>query len=628
MARSRTLFVAGILGALFSVTACSSGNNGTHTKCGAGTHNSAGVCLPDEADGGVDAQADTQQGTDAQQDASADAQQDATTDAGTDGGGTAKGNIGDSCTTGSDCLSSTCADTSLDPGLTGGYCTILGCNTTNKPCPAGSTCIDPGAGVSLCFATCDPGTHVCRSGYVCQPDLAGNPGKGFCAPQCTKASDCPAGAVCDTADGGYCSTPPTCDPASPSCASGTTCTATSQSSTGGFCFPDCTSISDCKSGEVCQPTAAGSSAGVCVPPPCTGNNDCPVGATCVAQASGLDYCAPPKTCTGSCSDSTTSCVGGYCLPKCSGSTSDADCAAIQTGLTCNDAAGVCMPACGAGGTCDAGSTCFDAQNVCMPTGGFPGSPCLPADSSHTSPYCLPVGGAGSVTQSCIGGACVVDCDDAATSTGDGLCASVDSALTCMPTSASGTAGSCVYACFSGQCQAGYACYDPSGQNACLPVGSFPSSPCKLNGSCDNYGALGMSCYGGICLVDCTDATGGDTTVCPGVDPALTCEDTFTHACLIDCTATSGACPSGMTCYSEGSHNACLPTGSYPGSPCRSTSPKCDSDVGGDPTHDLVCANAGGGPICLFDCTWDATVCSGIPGMTTCTNVGAGSVCTP
>jgi hypothetical protein len=604
MNRIRGVVVMGLAGMLLPLAGC--GDDWTGFTCGAGTHEEQGVCVPDvvQQDGG---QTDAEPPPDA-------GEPDSETPA-------VPGDIGAACEVAGDCQSGFCATPDLDPRLVGGYCTVTFCGD-GTPCPAGSTCQDPGVGYTACFRFCDPGTVVDRTGYACQPLINDDPAIGIVAPRCTGGGDCPAGALCDSTKG-ICVAPPECGTGLPACGTGKTCF-------GGYCLTTCTGAGDCKSSEVCQPTGTGSAPSVCAPPPCVVTGHCPVGAVCVEQHDGLKYCKVPDSCTTTCATGYT-CTAGLCLKSCAaGAAGDTACKAIDTRLNCADSFGVCMPACGTGDTCDEGNSCFTTDEVCLPTGVFPGSPCLPAGGGHANPWCLPVGGSGAATQSCVAGMCVPDCDEAQTATGDALCQGISSALTCMPTS--GTAGSCVYACASGACPDGFSCYDAGTtghQNACLPTGSFPSSPC-LHGDASHAepwclpvggsGSVTQSCFGGMCVVDCDEAapqTGN--ALCQAVNAALTCipQNGTVGMCTYACE--SGNCPTGMACYDPGTtghQNACLPNGTFPFGPCA-TGNVCDH-VAGIPQ---TCMQG----MCVPTCANEGQ-CSTISAVLTC--VEAEGLCFP
>ena len=604
----------------FAASGCGGDDTTTGLTCGAGTHASGGKCVPNIIDGGPDASLTCGAGTHEDNGACVADDTDAgvTCGAGThedngacvaDEAGTANpGPVGAACEANADCETNYCAGTSIDPRLVDGYCTKLLCSDAS-PCPTGSACI-PAAGVTACFAYCDPGTP-CRDTLVCQP-LSTDPLAGICAPGCTVDADCPGGGVCDTATS-ICTPPPTCDPTAPDCPTDFSCFPTSVSPTGGYCFLGCDDPATCRDDEVCQPFGPGAPDGVCVPSPCTENAECPAGATCEVQTDPLNYCKPPEVCpSGTCTETGTDCVSGLCLSSCAaGATGDAECEAIHPGLACADSFGVCMPACGPNGECGAGNSCFDTDLVCLPTGAFPGSPCAPADATHNDPWCAAVG---TIDQECYtsGGEsfCVPTC------TADAECEGISPLLTCVESQ-----GLCVQKCEAGtlDCDPGYSC--ETNNMACLPTGAFPGSPCGAGDACaTNFDGAGhnLKCMGGSCLIDC--ATGGDA-LCTGLGTALgtalTCEEKSLDACVPPCGDAPGfACPSlgstSLSCFDAYGEKACLPTGAFPGSPCRTTpGDECDINLGAD-EFDLACFSG----TCLLKCNTD-TNCSDFNATLSC-----------
>jgi hypothetical protein len=153
---------------------------------------------------------------------------------------------------------------------------------------------------------------------------------------------------------------------------------------------------------------------------------------------------------------------------------------------------------------------------------------------------------------------------------------------------------------------------------CLPKGSFPGGPCAAGDLCaQDLGGLGsadMFCSSGLCLIQCQNAgpfASGDD-LCSTVNPALTCvTNPSTDFCAPACV--SNMCPAGRSCLT--SENACLPTGSFLGSPCAggttcSGAPMLVCVPGGSPTCGPGCAAAGApsaycqGVAGAYGTTWD------------------------
>jgi hypothetical protein len=225
-----------------------------------------------------------------------------------------------------------------------------------------------------------------------------------------------------------------------------------------------------------------------------------------------------------------------------------------------------------------------------------------------------------VNQVCVNDTCVVSCNTAGNAAqDDGLCAGVDGSLTCSETGGE----VCVIACVAGACPTGYSCFDAGGENACLPNGSFPGSPCAAGDSCSALGpGVNQVCVNDTCVVSCNTAGNAtqDDTLCAGVDPSLTCSETAGDICVSKCDA--GTCSTGYSCFDAGGEDACLPTGSFPGSPCRSTQDdECDQNVRGVAAADMTC-NQG---VCVIPCpSNDDALCDQVDTRLTC--FSAASVC--
>jgi hypothetical protein len=319
------------------------------------------------------------------------------------------------------------------------------------------------------------------------------------------------------------------------------------------------------------------------------------------------------------------CVNDTCVVSCP-SNADPLCQGVSSLLTCAESAGnICVLACNSG-QCPTGYACLDPgdsnhQNACLPTGSFPSSPCRATVDDQCDDD---VGGNEDADMVCVGGTCTVSCP----SNNDALCAEVDSRLTC-----SESAGNvCVFACGNaGACPSGFSCLDAGGsghQNACLPTGSFPSSPCRatVGDECDDdvggVDGANMLCVAGSCVVSCPSNA---DALCGMVDSRLTCSESAGNLCVFKCS--SGLCFPGYSCLSPNAENACLPTGSFPGSPCRSSgSPTCDLNVGGNPNLDLTCL----GSTCAISCPGGSDLyCTGVSSALTCfSGGGTYNVCVP
>jgi len=388
----------------------------------------------------------------------------------------------------------------------------------------------------------------------------------------------------------------------------------------GTCVVDCAEGGDFLCSTVVAPflTCSEAAGSVCVPA-CDDNLACEVGSSCFVDD---DACLPTGSFpTSPCRDASDpagpcdpvggaamSCTSaGVCAVDC-GVGGDPVCRGVDPALKCSGAAGdVCVYDCAAG--CPSGYSCFGSEGTCLPTGDFPGSPCLVANVGD-APSCGAVGG---VAMSCVADLCVVPCTGAEGD--DALCAGVDPTLGC-----SAAAGACVPTCADGLCPDGFSCF--ANEERCLPTGSFPTSPCDADSPCGSLPGPGdvavpMRCTSDQCVVPCA-ALGGDA-LCQAVDASLGCSETA-DGCLPVCV--DGACDAGFSCFSE--EDRCLPTGSFPGSPCRSGDDACDQDLLGHPDVDMVCSLGS----CVVDCAAGGDyVCGQVDPSLAC-SAAAGDVCLP
>lgn len=502
----------------------------------------------------------------------------------------------------------------------------------------------------VCLPLCSPQdpSAVCDGNEVCQPLPEDPTNFGVCAPPlCAATSDCPAGAMCVD---GVCQPPARCD-AEAACADET---AVCVGGAGGQCMPACPSESECA--DIHAGLSCSAALGACLP---TGSFP---GSACRSDLESPCDPLSVRRDDGSTSETAMSCENGTCLARCEAG-GDASCEAISETLTC-------------------AQDVFDAP-VCLPKGSFPGGPCDAQDA------CAPlVRGETSSPVVCERDQCLITCDDGAG--GDVMCAGIDASLlcaadlfaqdVCLPrgsipggpcaagdSCAAGMAcegGMCLYDCTAGGqavCDAmssTLACsrtvYDTP---VCLPKGSFPGAPCGAGNTCatDLMGldAVDMACVSGRCVVMCAspgpfadgdalcttvnpalmcmsggcvvDCEGDNEALCGAIDPALTCvSNSENDFCAIACV--DGMCPSGTSCLT--SQNACLPTGTFLGSPCAG-----GTTCSGDPM--LVCV-PGETPRCAAGCTTAETsspYCVGVgtnygTGYQDCTDVGGGLlICT-
>jgi hypothetical protein len=245
---------------------------------------------------------------------------------------------------------------------------------------------------------------------------------------------------------------------------------------------------------------------------------------------------------------------------------DAFCAAVDGSLLCAD------------------NLYGDGVDLCLPRGAFPGGPCAAGNSCKDGMLCK-------------GSRCLYDCADG----GNALCGAISSTLACAPT-----------------------VYDAP---VCLPKGSFPGGACGAGDSCavdlGGLAAADMRCQTGVCVVQCATFApfAAADALCGAVSSSLTCVEPLGPQAL--CTLKCGAgntCATGTSCLT--SQQACLPTGTFLGSPCAS-----GNMCFGSAALPLACA----GGSCAATCTaGDGAYCTAVnPAFTQCQTIAPGlSVCTP
>jgi hypothetical protein len=440
----------------------------------------------------------------------------------------------------------------------------------------------------------------------------------------------------------------------------------------------CSSTEDCSAGAICMN-------GVCQPPArCDEEGACAdeENFVCVRGPGGQCMMRCPENGDEGCADihSGLSCSPTFdaCLPTGSfpGSVCRSDlnspCDYLETGsellpfvsMMCEN--GVCLASCLFGGNlvCEGISDSLSCASdvfetpLCLPKGTFPGGPCDDEDE------CAPLTrGPESIPMACAADQCLVTCEGA--EGGDVLCDAIDASLVCIADAFATTTDMCLpRGAYPGgpcgpssSCNDGMTCEDnrclsecTAGGEAfcndvneglscavgvydepvCLPRGSFPGSPCRPTSGdeCDqNLKGLpdaDMICSGGTCAIECETPgvfASGDA-LCGVVNPALTCVSSpDTDVCVIAC-GDGNACPAGYSCLT--SRDACLPNGSFLGSPCAGGT-TCSGT-----TPPLACA-PGATPTCAASCSpagMPSTQCQGLAstfGQTwdTCTNAGLG-----
>jgi hypothetical protein len=350
---------------------------------------------------------------------------------------------GSPCSRNADCQGGTCLD------WTGGYCTLLDCDTAG--CPTGETCL-PLLGNSICVKDCPAGT--CGSpDQQCKPLPTGSGlapvciaidvGAGSTGQTCRDPTDCAGQAACLAAfPGGYCASLGCPDTA---CGAGSTCVRVDGVPS---CLATCSTSADCDSepgGErrcgvlsgvnntpvdVCISGAEGKAlgatcrtdfecgSGTCqvlgegrcsqTQAPCFTSSvatDCNGAEFCqVTAESRVGICSQPCNAGRGCSGA-AHCVTeskdpnqAWCRPSCSGST-DTSCNTVA-GLTC--AFGIPVSDSGQGRYACALSRAATPRATCNGDAQCPGGTCI--KPSNSNGYCAPACGADDFCP--FGGSCV------------------------------------------------------------------------------------------------------------------------------------------------------------------------------------------------------------------------------
>jgi Pretoxin HINT domain len=495
--------------------------------------------------------------------------------------------IGGTCMSNDDCLSTFCAD---------GVCCQTDCSATCMSCAEPSspgTCVARGAGNPPPHGTCAAAAQsTCGLDGNC--DGTGNCEKWnnvVCMPgTCSMATNSETGAsMCDGMGNCVAATTVTCAPfvcKPDNSACYTTCTAGSTEClspnvcAGGSCGPkangaNCTTSSECQSSN-CVDT-------FCCDMACTGEcQACDVSGKqgMCSQVTGAPHgsrtaCTGTGTCGGSCSTSLTACT--YPTVSCrTQSCSNAiktvaascngagACPAVSTtpcttGFACNSGGTDCNTTCTGDSNCVSGYWCNTSTSTCTIKGGN-GTMCSATDQC-TSGLC--------VDGRCCNSACTGQCQACDTASAPGTCTQVLGAP-------HGSRGACAG---SGACAS--TCTNTS-QTTC----TFPTSQCRA-----------QSCASGV-QTNAANCDGAGN--CPGATTAncapYVCNGT---ACGTSCTADS-ACAAGLFCNTP----QCLTT--EPNGRTCSTNAQCTSNICVDAT---CCSSA---------CTGQCQFCGNTSG--TCNNI--------
>jgi hypothetical protein len=317
--------------------------------------------------------------------------------------------------------------------------------------------------------------------------------------------------------------------------------------------------SPCESGEQCLSAGClgedrGAKDGYCTTVACSANRPCEAGSHCYYSQTEEQF---------------------LCLVYCD---DDADC---RDGYACQSLytsdVSVCAPSCAATGACPAGTLCDDSSGKC-------------------------------VLHECeLGGSdpCAIDEDAGAPAGADLVCYAdrlglSSSGAVCLP--------ACNPSAPASTCAGNEVCQplpeDPETTGLCVPPLCASTEDCSA----------GAVCMNGVCQPPARCDEDGE---CAG-DGLFVCVGGAGGQCMPSCAEDGDegcvAIHSGLSC--SAAIEACLPTGAFPGSVCRSdlNSP-CDAlSLGGGASTPMVCENG----VCLASCAeGGSALCNGISSTLTC-----------
>ena len=302
-------------------------------------------------------------------------------------GNTCKASFGGACSSGSQCLSGTCANNLCDCGTDGNpACTTAGesciggeckpqsgvgdeCDTNDTDdCDQNLTC--DGNICKASFGEACSNNNQCLSGTctnnLCDCGTDGNPacttaGESCIGGECKPQSG--AGEECDTDDNNDCESGE-CNGIVCACTSNDECTDPNQTCVGPSCVPFPGENGTCDDSDDCIQSTGFCDSGndQCGVQTCTANTDCNTGFTCIELA-----CAAPNADGGACNDN-ADCTSGLCTGTTCGCEQNADC--TSNGETCVVVSCVGGPVV-IGGACDDNDDCetmICENNVCATDG--------------------------------------------------------------------------------------------------------------------------------------------------------------------------------------------------------------------------------------------------------------------
>lgn len=436
--------------------------------------------------------------------------------------------------------------------------------TGGKTC-TNNVCVDPQVACTGDF-TCMPPQTICE--------------QNVCVPGCT-ATSCGNGLVCNSTSGRCVSGPTACagdpecgpprsicentqcipgctEPGGLQCTGGNVCDATT-----GRCMP---ASNNCTTDPSCGPPARVCEASQCVPG-CgqPGGLSCGAGTVCDTNTGRCVTVMGPCQTDAACGPPAHVCETGQCIPGC-GEIGGLQCSG---NTVCNATTGRCDP-----GTavCTADAACGAPANICNLQNGQ----CVPgcAQTGCTMPQ----------TCNTATGHCETPMTGAPL---DAVCAANGDCGSTVCADLGGSVGKrCVKSCgSSGDCGAGFTCYDFNGAKMCLGPSVFSGAnfSTPVGGACANGGQCHSNfCDGSRCSETCSDpadcaAAGG---MCTWFEYA---SDSFAEVCH----APIGAGATGASCGAPGDCQSGICVDSICATPCSTT------------------AQCGNGSTCTY---LDASVC--------------------
>ncbi len=307
------------------------------------------------------------------------------------GSGSAKGGVGASCATKTDCQTGLVCAKPLS-GTSTAYVCATACSPGSSVCAAGESCgsaaSSPAGTNNACFAAATGPSDLCsfcQQGGDCTTGLCIGAGTySFCSGTCSGASACGTGFACyNLSSGGTACAPSSADHhcPTPQCGAGKSCPA-------GF---------SCDAAGMCVSSGSSGSSAACGT--CDGTKPCPTGYDCVQTgASGGYTCHKQCTSASNCSNQLCRWSDGagstWCACDAEVAGRGQACVTSGPGKICGAAdlcasangQNTCLQKCSASSPCPAGSTCaaVTGGSACVPNSGSAADAGSSGDSGSTA----------------------------------------------------------------------------------------------------------------------------------------------------------------------------------------------------------------------------------------------------